>query len=155
MELGKWVENTLSKSTNLRLIYVAPMAFRPLGRMFGNNGGGCGVCGLPGVLGALADGSYSLCGIGETVSGLRYGHAARHVLEDVWNNTPIIKELREGLPKKLEGVCGECIMKGRCLGRCIAQNYYKSKNLWAPFWYCQEARKAGLFPQTRMQPKVL
>ncbi len=155
VELGRWVENTLSKSTHLRLIYSHPMALRPLGRMFGNNGDGCGVCGILGILGVIADGSYAMCGIGETVSDLIYGHAATDRLEDVWNNTPIIKELREGLPKKLEGICGECIMKGRCLGSCIAQNYYSSKNLWAPFWYCEEARKAGLFPQTRMRPEVL
>ena len=152
VELGRWVENTLSKSTHLRLIYSHPMALRPLGRMFGNNGDGCGVCGILGILGVIADGSYAMCGIGETVSDLIYGHAATDRLEDVWNNTPIIKELREGLPKKLEGICGECIMKGRCLGSCIAQNYYSSKNLWAPFWYCEEAKKAGIFPETRLVP---
>ena len=153
VELGEWVENTLSKSTDLRLIYSHPMAFRPLGRMFGNNGGGCGVCGILGILGVIADGSYAMCGIGETVPDLIYGHAAKDRLEDVWNNTRIIKELREGLPKELEGICGECLMKARCVGSCIAQNYYSSKNLWAPFWYCEEAKRKGLFPETRLQPQ--
>jgi SynChlorMet cassette radical SAM/SPASM protein ScmF len=153
VELGRWVENTLSKSTNLRLIYSHPMAFRPLGRMFGNKGDGCGVCGILGILGVIADGSYAMCGIGETVSDLIYGHAGRDRLEDMWNNTSIIKELHEGLPNKLEGICSECLMKARCLGNCVAQNYYSSKNLWAPFWYCEEAKKAGLFPETRLRPK--
>ena len=153
VELGRWVETTLSKSTDIRLVYSHPMAFRPLGKMFGDKGDGCGVCGILGILGVLSDGSYAMCGIGETVPDLVFGHAAEDRLEDMWNNTPIIKELRDGLPKKLQGICGDCLMKGRCLGSCIAQNYYGTKNLWAPFWYCEEAKRKGLFPETRIRPK--
>ena len=153
VELGEWVENTLSKSTDLGLIYSHPMAFRPLGKMFGDNGDGCGACGILGIIGVIADGSYAMCGIGETVPELIYGHAATDRLEDVWNNTKVINELREGLPKKLEGICADCIMKAMCVGCCIAQNFYSSNNLWAPFWYCEEAKKKGLFPETRLQPR--
>jgi SynChlorMet cassette radical SAM/SPASM protein ScmF len=154
VELGDWVENTLSASTGIRLLYSHPMAFRPLGKMFGNNGDGCGVCGILGILGVLADGSYALCGIGETVPDLVFGHAARDGLEDVWNKTPVLLELRKGFPHQLQGICGDCLMKEVCLGSCVAQNYYGNKNLWAPFWYCEEARNRGLFPQTRLQPRV-
>ena len=62
---------------------------------------------------------------------------------------------REGLPEKLEGICGECLMKAKCVGSCIAQNYYSSKNLWAPYWYCEQARKRGLFPETRVTPQTV
>ncbi len=152
VELGDWVENTLSASTNLHLIYSHPMAFRPLGKMFGSNGNGCGICGVLGILGVLANGSYALCGIGETVPDLVFGHAATDGLEDVWNKTPVLLELRKGLPRQLQGVCGDCVMKGSCLGSCVAQSYYSNKNLWAPFWYCEEARSRGLFPETRIPP---
>ena len=64
----------------------------------------------------------------------------------------LVEELREGLPGRLNGICGRCLMKKICLGSCIAQNYYGSKNLWSPYWYCEEAGKAGLFPETRMEP---
>ncbi len=151
VDLGQWVENTLSASTNLRLYFSHPIAFRPLGRMFGDNGdGGCGVCGILSILGVLANGSYALCGIGETVPELVFGQAATDRLEDVWHNTPVLLELREGLPERFEGVCRDCLMKGRCLGNCVAQNYYLSKNLWAGYWYCEEAQKQGLFPETRL-----
>jgi len=153
VELGAWVENTLFNTTNLRLIYSHPMAFRPLGRMFGDNRDGCGTCGVLGILGVLSNGSYALCGIGETFPELVFGHAAKDKLEDVWKKTPVLQELRAGFPKKLEGICADCLMKERCLGCCIAQNYYSSKNLWAPFWYCEEAKKTGLFPETRLRPK--
>jgi len=150
VELGKWVENTLSISTNLNVYYSHPMAFRPLGKMFGENGDGCGVCGILRILGVLADGSYALCGIGETVPDLLFGHSAEDLLADIWSNTQVLSQLREGLPRRLEGICGDCLMKGVCLGSCVAQNYFSSKSIWAPFWFCAEAQKLDLFPEARM-----
>jgi hypothetical protein len=41
-------------------------------------------------------------------------------------------------------------MKEICLGNCLAQNYYRSKSLWEPFWFCEEALRQGLFPNTRI-----
>jgi len=155
VDLGRWVEDTLSTSTNLRLHYSHPMAFRALGKMFGENGDGCGVCGILGILGMLANGSYALCGIGETVPDLCFGHASSDSLEDIWNNTSVLLELREGLPQRFEGICGTCLMKGMCLGSCVAQNYYSSKSIWAPYWYCEKAHKLGLLPKTRIFPNTL
>jgi len=155
VRLGQWVENELSKSTNLTLFFDHALAFRALGDVFSGDGGGCGVCGILGILGVLADGSYALCGIGETVPELVFGHAGKDSLEDVWNNTLVLRELREGLPLRLEGVCGDCLLKGLCRGGCIAQNYYSGNHLWAPFWLCEEARRLGLFPETRLRPRSL
>jgi SynChlorMet cassette radical SAM/SPASM protein ScmF len=152
VELGSWVENSLSDSTDLRLFYDHPTAFRPMGKMFGDEGDGCSSCGILGILGVLANGSYALCGIGENVPELIFGHAEADRLEDVWKTTGVLNELREGLTDRLEGICGNCLMKDMCLGSCIAQNFYRSNRLWAPFWYCEEARKARLFPGTRMRP---
>jgi SynChlorMet cassette radical SAM/SPASM protein ScmF len=153
-ELGRWIETTLSASTTLRIVYDHPLAFRPLGKMFGNSGDGCEVCGILGILGVLADGSYALCGIGEIVPELVFGHAQKDRLEDVWLKAPVLLEVREGLPHRLEGICNNCLMKGLCLGSCIAQNYYSGKKIWAPFWYCQEAYNQGLFPETRIRPSI-
>lgn len=155
VELGNWVEHTLSASTNIRLVYSHPLAFRPLGKMFGDKGDGWGLCGILGILGVLADGSYAWCGIGESVPELVFGHAAIKRLEKVWLETNVLENLREGFATKLEGVCAECLLKGICLGTCVAQNYYRSKSLWSANWYCEGARKAGLFPETRLKPKVV
>jgi SynChlorMet cassette radical SAM/SPASM protein ScmF len=154
VDLGAWVENSLSDSTDLRLVYDHPAAFRPLGKMFGENGDGCSTCGVLGILGVLADGSYALCGIGEHVPELVFGHATDDRLEEVWKRTEVLNELREGLTDRLEGICGDCLMKNMCLGSCIAQNFYRSKHIWTPFWYCEEASRKGLFPQSRMRPVV-
>lgn len=154
-ELGRWVEDTLSASASLRLIYDWPPAFRSLSRMFGSNGDGCGVCGILKILGVLSSGSYALCGIGQAIPELVFGHAGKDRLEDIWMNTAVLKELREGLPGRLDGICGNCVMNSICLGSCIAQNYYSSRYLWAPYWYCEEARNAGLFPETRICPEPI
>jgi SynChlorMet cassette radical SAM/SPASM protein ScmF len=148
VELGAWVESTLSSSTKLRLYYSHPAAFKPMSKMFGDQQG-CGVCGILGILGVLANGSYALCGIGETVQELVFGHASKDRLEDVWRDSSVLNELREGLPHRFEGVCSDCLMKSMCLASCVAQNYYRSKNLWAGFWYCEEAQRKNIFPHGR------
>ena len=145
---GRWVETTLAASTKIRVFYSHPAAFKPQSRLFAPDGG-CGICGIFGILGVLADGSYALCGIGEQVPELIFGHAAKDRLEDVWKENPILREIREGLPARLEGICGACIMKRMCLGSCIAQNYYTHKSLWAPFWFCDQAQQAGVCPAAR------
>jgi SynChlorMet cassette radical SAM/SPASM protein ScmF len=151
--LGKWVENTLSASTSLRLYYSQPMAFLPLGKIFSDNGGGSSICRILQILGVLSTGSYALCGIGETVPELIFGHSATDQLEDVWNNNPVYLELREGIPNRFEGICSQCLMKGSCLGSCVAQNYYRTHNFWAGNWFCEEAHEQGLFPETRIIPE--
>ncbi len=152
VETGRKVENVLSKTTSLKLIYHQPPAFRSLGRMFGEKESiGCSVCGIFTVLGVLSDGSYAFCGIGETIPEFIFGHAEKDSLRDVWNNTPMLNKIREGLPSKLEGICGNCILKGTCLGSCVAQNYYRSRELFAPFWFCDQAKQKGLFPSTRLK----
>ena len=152
IELGRRVETELAPKTSLRLIYHYPAAFHPLGRMFGNNGDGCGTCGIKSIIGVLGDGSYALCGIGETLPDLIFGHAATDRLDEIWNQHPTIKKIRTGLPDRLEGVCGNCLMKKVCLGNCIAQNYYRTQNFRAPYWFCDEAQKEGLFPDSRLRP---
>lgn len=150
MELGNWVNGPLSASTSIKLHYDLPMAFRPLSKMFGPKGDGCTSCGILEILGVLANGKYALCGIGSHVEELIFGDAAIDPLEKVWKTHPVLLELREGMPVQFEGVCGKCHMKRACLGSCIAQNYYRAHNLWAPYWYCEEAHNKGLFPVTRL-----
>jgi SynChlorMet cassette radical SAM/SPASM protein ScmF len=145
---GRWVETALAASASIQVFYSHPAAFRPQSRMFAPDGG-CGTCGIFGILGVLADGSYALCGIGEQVPELVFGHAARDRLQDVWRESPILHDIREGLPGRLEGICGACLMRRICLGSCVAQNYYIHKRLWGPYWFCEQAERAGVFPGTR------
>lgn len=153
IELGHHVERELAPKTKLRLFFDYPQAFRNLKRIA--SGDGCSICGIFGILGIIASGHYALCGIGEQVPDLVFGEVEKDRLEEVWQEHAILKALREGLPERLEGVCARCLMRWRCLGSCIAQNYYSAGSLWAPFWFCKRAEEAGLFPASRLKTKVV
>lgn len=148
IKLGQYVEHELAPQTRLKLFILYPQAFRAMHRIAGADG--CSVCGIRGILGVIASGHYALCGIGEQVPDMVFGAVGKDRLEDVWRENATLKALREGLPDRLEGVCSRCLMKQRCLGSCIAQNYYRNRSLWAPNWFCEQAEKAGLFPASRL-----
>ncbi|MDQ5985301.1 MAG: putative mycofactocin radical SAM maturase MftC [Syntrophus sp. SKADARSKE-3] len=150
--LGKWVDDTLCTTATIPVSFHQPPAFRRMGKMFGNGGDGCQTCGILGIMGVLADGSYALCGIGATVPEMIFGHAATNKLEAIWRNHPVLTEIRDGLPHQMTGVCTRCLLKRFCLGSCLAQNYYRRNDLWAPFWYCEDAYEKGLFPDSRLRP---
>ena len=150
IELGEWVDATLSKATSLKVLYNQPMAFKPMGRMFGDNGIGCETCGIRGIIGVLADGSYALCGIGKSVPEMVFGQGGVDDLKTVWDDNSTLNQIRNNLPERFQGVCSRCILKEICIGRCIAQNFYTNHSIWSSFWFCEEAFAAGLFPTTRL-----
>lgn len=149
VSLGRLVETVVAARTPLRIDYSHPAVFRPLGRIAADQG--CGVCGVKGILGVLASGTYALCGIGEHIEELTFGHAVTDSLATIWETNPVLTRIRHGLPAELNGVCRRCLMKGICLGNCIAQNYCRTGNLMASYWYCEEALASGLFPQSRVR----
>jgi SynChlorMet cassette radical SAM/SPASM protein ScmF len=152
IELGQRVERDLAPRTKLQIFFHSPPAFKALRHVA--SGDGCAACGIFGILGVIASGHYALCGIGEQVPDLIFGAVGKDRLDEIWRENPILKALREGLPERLEGVCGRCLMKGSCLGTCVAQNYYSARSLWAPYWFCEQAEKAGLFPASRLGTKI-
>jgi SynChlorMet cassette radical SAM/SPASM protein ScmF len=148
VKLGRYVEMDLSKKTKMKLFFDYPMAFRALSRIA--NGDGCGICSVKGILGVIASGHYALCGIGRHISELVFGRVGTDRLEKLWIENPILNELRSGLPDRLGGVCSRCLMKQRCLGSCIAQNFYRNGSFWEPYWFCEQAEKRRLFPGSRI-----
>ncbi len=147
IELGRWVEDVIFPQSPIDIFFSHPPAFQPLSKIFSKKRGN--FCGIRGILGLLADGTYSLCGVGAFIDNLTMGNAKSHSLEDVWRNNPVLNDVRRNLPAKLEGICAECVMNTRCLGSCIAQNHISGGSLWAPYWYCAQADKLGLFPENR------
>jgi len=146
IDLGKYVEMELAPKTDLRLVFDYPPAFRPLSRISSGDGSACGILG---ILGVIASGHYALCGIGEHIPELVFGTVGKEKLEDVWRQDETLNSLREGLPDSLTGICDICIMKHICYGSCIAQNYYRTDNLWGAYWFCEQANEIGKFPATR------
>lgn len=152
VSLGRHVETAISATTSLRVFHSHPAAFRPLGKIASDEG--CGVCGIKGILGVLASGTYALCGIGEHIDEMTFGHATTDSLADIWEHDPFLNRIRQDLPAALTGICGRCLMKKICLGNCVAQNYYRSGDLMAQYWYCEEAARVGLFPQSRLNEGI-
>ncbi len=147
LQINQRIDQLQSKY-GYRIFFDLPMAFRPLRRLL--NGDVQSVCGIMHILGLLADGSYALCGIGVHVPEMVFGRVGRDALQDIWRSHRVLAQIRKGVPGELKGVCGQCIMRTACLGSCIAQNYYRSRDLFAPFWLCEEALAAGLFPRERL-----
>jgi radical SAM protein with 4Fe4S-binding SPASM domain len=102
----------------------------------------------------MATGHYALCGIGEHIPNLVFGRAGTDRLEAVWLENPTLNELRSGLPDGLDGVCSRCLMKHRCRGSCIAQNYYRTGSFWGPYWFCEQAEEKNLFPESRIRTVI-
>jgi len=153
VELGSRLERQAAAGSHIPILFHHPPAFRPLSRLFGESGGGCAVCGIKGILGVLHDGSYALCGIGQSTPDLVFGRADRVSLAAVWQGHPVLQAVRRDLPARLQGICRACLMQGICLGSCAAQNYYRHGNLWGPFWFCEQAYQEHLFPATRLRPE--
>jgi SynChlorMet cassette radical SAM/SPASM protein ScmF len=145
--LGRHVETELAPKTRLQVFFDYPMAFRPLRRF--TEAAGAAACSIHYILGVLPDGHYALCGIGEDVPELVFGQAGQDTLETVWRENAVLQALRAGLPNQLSGICRRCLMQPRCRGYCIAQNYYRAHDLFAPFWFCEAAEAQGLFPASR------
>lgn len=151
IELGKYVESILAIETDYKIDFDYPLAFHPLSSLAKN---GCGTCAIFNIVGVISSGEYALCGIGNHVQELVFGKIETDSLKDIWLNNTVINDIREGIPGRLEGICSRCIMKQRCLGTCIALNYFREKRLWSPFWFCDQAYKEGLFPETRIAERI-
>jgi SynChlorMet cassette radical SAM/SPASM protein ScmF len=147
--LGRHVDNELAATTKLRLLFDYPMAFRPLRRIARHDS----ICGILNILGVLSTGHFALCGIGMQVPELVFGTAGKDSLKEVWHDNPVLNKIRSGMPGQFKGICSRCLMLQRCLGACLAQNYYGTRDLWAPFWFCRMAEEEGLFPVSRLNLK--
>ena len=146
--IGRKIDRELASSTRLRLAFDQPPAFRglqPNGYIDGQ-----GRCGILNTLGVLPNGRYALCGAGQSADELILGKVGADPLDRIWQTHPVLKTLRSGMPDRLEGICERCIMKTACLGNCVAENYFRSGSFWGPYWFCDSAERAGLFPAGRL-----
>jgi SynChlorMet cassette radical SAM/SPASM protein ScmF len=96
-----------------------------------------GHCGFQYLLGVLADGRVSFCGMGYRARDYVFMEAGRDDLDRVWNDHPLLRELRTLLPACLEGVCGNCVMKGTCQGGCRAEAFELYGRITAPSPACR------------------
>jgi SynChlorMet cassette radical SAM/SPASM protein ScmF len=146
IESLRWVGEELQPRTPIPIYFSLPVAFQSIREIIG---GKCPECTVLNILGIVENGDISFCGIQRVAQDLVMGNVRRDRLEDIWFHHPLLKRMRETIPDRLEGICGQCFFKRMCLGSCLACTYYLEKRLTAPYWFCQEAFEKGLFPKTR------
>jgi len=151
IRIERRVEEELApKYEPLDIYFDLPVALRSLKRILEKPLSECHVLN---IIGILADGTISLCGIGETETELNMGNIAQDDIGEVWDNHPILSGLRRTVPSGLTGVCGLCLFKFRCQGACRASAYALTGDLTAPFFLCADAHEKGIFPPSRLTMK--
>ena len=141
------LKRELADLENFRVFFDIPPAFKSLKEIRTR---GFGTCGILSILGVLHNGHAGLCGIGLHVKELDFGDLRTLGIKRIWEENPILNSIRKNLPHNLEGICGQCTLRYYCLGKCIANTYNSSKNLFGAYGFCQEAYSSGLFPETRI-----
>lgn len=139
-------QEKIKADNSIKVFFDIPPAFKPI-RVVQKEGS---TCAIHHILGILGDGTISICGIGSTVHELSMGSIYKNDIREVWNHHPILELIRDGVPHKLEGICGKCILKNYCLGKCRADSYYHYGSLTKPLQFCQEAYELGIFPKARL-----
>jgi len=140
------IEKDLTNASEIPVHLDIPFAFYSIRKLLDHS---LATCSVRNILGLLAGGELSLCGIGVTVPELIYGHIASDSLRDVWCNSPGLVQLRAQVSTKLEGICAQCIHRDLCLGGCVANNFHVTGKLNAPNQFCHIAGGMGLFPESR------
>jgi SynChlorMet cassette radical SAM/SPASM protein ScmF len=137
-------ETRLAERHGLSLFLEGPPAFFSLRQIAE---AGCGTCPFLNVMGLLADGRLSFCGIGYSEDGLVLGHIRTAKLADVWRNHPVLREARSTIPHGIGGICATCVFLGSCKGSCRAIAYQDKKSFAAAHPWCQFLSGAGTFPE--------
>jgi SynChlorMet cassette radical SAM/SPASM protein ScmF len=145
LDIFYYAEAELVPRANLSILFDVPVAFHPINRLLHDRSR----CTILTILGILASGDVSICGIGSLIPDLLFGNLDRDLLRDIWIDHPGLRLLREQIPDQMEGICGQCAHRHFCLGRCVAQNYQMAGKLNAPYEFCRLADQQGLFPASR------
>lgn len=135
------------RNCGMRINFDVPAAFQTLDHIAGY---GFGTCGILSILGVLCDGTASICGIGSVKKELDFGNCLFEGIKKIWQENEVLENIRKNIPDNLKGVCGVCIHKKYCLGKCVAETYNRTGHFFEGFRFCQEAFETGLFPYTRL-----
>lgn len=147
IELFQTIESKIRPKSKVNICFDIPVAFYPIKKLLSAS---LPCCNVLHILGVLANGDISLCGIGVTIPELVFGNIAQDELAKIWIRSEKLNEMRFLIPEKFEGVCGRCIHHQMCQGSCIANNYYTQNKFNSAYFFCDEAEKENVFPATRL-----
>jgi AdoMet-dependent heme synthase len=142
----------LEEKHNIAIFLEGPPAFSSVSDIVA---GRLGVCPFTNILGVLADGSLSYCGIGNTRDELVFGYVREPGFDigRLWRENPQLLHARELLAGGIGGVCSRCVHESFCKGACRALAYDEFESFVAPHAWCQKAYDEGLFPEHYLIPE--
>lgn len=146
--LGRYVVTDLQQRVKARLIFDLPPAFLPLHSLYGQQGTLCS-CSIDAILGIVWNGNVSYCGIGQNEDELILGNIHDSSISTIWEMEQL-EPVKCSVVENLKGICKDCLMKVQCKGKCLAQNYYRTNDLFSGFWFCEDAFRKGVFPLSRL-----
>jgi SynChlorMet cassette radical SAM/SPASM protein ScmF len=150
INLYQMIEKNKTEKSSIAVHFDIPPAFRAIKTFLNDQNGHCNVLN---IIGILASGKISLCGVGISVPELIYGDIAKQNMRSIWLKARGLNKLRVLIPNHFKGICAECLHHWSCLGACIAQNYHEKKQLNGSFAFCKNAHEKGLFPASRLLKK--
>lgn len=99
----------------------------------------CGI-GTNRALYVRADGSIYPCP--DTVMPkFRLGNVKDEQLWDIWERSPLLRELRQLDVDTMNPVCAKCDVRYFCGGGCRGENYQVTREFQSPHFNCEEIRK--------------
>lgn len=106
------------------------------------------VCPFTRIIGILADGSVSYCGVGNSCPELVFGNVTDDGFDTgrFWRTAEPLVEARTIVAGRLDGVCALCVLAPYCRGSCRALAYGELGSFRAPHPFCQTAYDRGRFP---------
>lgn len=147
IEVYGMVERQWPRGEGLNIIFDLPVAMRSIEDITQR---GLNECKILNIMSILANGDYSICGVGQTAPQLRMGSVYSDRINAVWQNHPVLQELRSSLPVKLAAPCCDCIFRHQCLGTCRANAFTLTGDLYAPYFLCRSYYDSGRFPASRL-----
>lgn len=136
------------KKYGLDIFLEGPPAFFTLQEMISSQ---CGTCPFLNMLGILADGEVSFCGVGYSQERLKLGPIGSISVEKVWRDHPVLAQARAEISRGVKGICGECVFASRCRGSCRALAYQSGGSFDSPHPWCQYLYDRGRFNPAYMR----
>lgn len=99
----------------------------------------CGI-GTNRALYVRADGSIYPCP-DTALPKFRLGNVRSEQLWDIWEHSPLLRELRQLDVDTMNPTCAECDVRYFCGGGCRGENYQVTKEIRSPHFNCKEIRK--------------
>lgn len=147
IELNRMLERKHISERSIPVHLSIPPAFKSIRSLVMD---GCANCNILNILGILSNGDVSICGIGRTEKALVLGNVRVKPIREIWHHDNFINLLRSHLPQKIKGICLRCIHRNTCIGFCRANAYSVSQDVLAPYWFCEEAKRKRIFPNSRL-----